>query len=104
SDAGVVVAEDTNAFSPACDAILDASRFRDIARFLKISKNGMQVLKVSFLLSFLYNIIGLSFAVSGKLSPVVAAILMPLSSVSIVSFVTVMTNIISRKLNQAGPL
>ncbi|RAV29055.1 heavy metal translocating P-type ATPase [Sinomicrobium soli] len=104
SDAGVVVAEDTNVFSPACDAILDASRFRDIARFLKISKNGMQVLKVSFLLSFLYNIIGLSFAVSGKLSPVVAAILMPLSSVSIVSFVTVMTNIISRKLKQAAPL
>ncbi|MBC9798332.1 heavy metal translocating P-type ATPase [Sinomicrobium weinanense] len=99
SNAGVVIAEDTNAFSPACDAILDASRFREIHEFLRISKKGMQVVKISFALSFLYNIAGLSFAVTGKLSPVIAAILMPLSSVTIVIFVTLLTNFIGREPN-----
>ena len=98
SDVGVVIAEDTNAFSPACDAILDASRFRDIPQFIDISRKGIGILKISFVLSFLYNIAGLSFAVSGRLSPVIAAILMPLSSVTIVVFVTVLTNFISRNL------
>ncbi|SFW21081.1 Cu+-exporting ATPase [Sinomicrobium oceani] len=98
SDVGVVIAEDTNAFSPACDAILDASRFRDIPEFITVARKGIRVLKVSFVLSFLYNIAGLSFAVTGRLSPVVAAILMPLSSVTIVVFVTLLTNFISRKL------
>ena len=54
-------------------------------------------LKDKFILSFLYNIIGLSFAVQGILSPVIAAILMPLSSVSVVLFATFATNSIAYK-------
>jgi Cu+-exporting ATPase len=44
----------------------------------------------------LYNIIGLTYAVSGDLSPIFAAIIMPLSTITIVSFVTIMTNIFAR--------
>jgi Cu+-exporting ATPase len=35
------------------------------------------------MISLVYNIIGLSFAVQGILSPMIAAILMPISSISI---------------------
>jgi Cu+-exporting ATPase len=52
---------------------------------------------MSFGLSLLYNAGGLSYAVSGNLSPIVAAIIMPLSTITIVSFVTIMTNIYARK-------
>ena len=58
----------------------------------------MFIIKLSFGISFIYNIIGLYFAVTGQLSPIIAAILMPLSSITIVTFVTLMTNFISRKL------
>ena len=58
----------------------------------------MKIIKWSFVLSLIYNLIGLSFAVSGNLSPVVAAILMPLSSISIVVFTTVATYFIGKKL------
>ena len=98
SDVGIAVSENVNVFSPACDAILDASRFGSLYDFIKVAKSGVTVIKVSIILSFLYNIIGLSFAVTANLSPVVAAILMPLSSVSIIAFTTLCTNIIGRRI------
>ena len=99
SDFGVAISEDTNVFSPACDAILDARKFNKLPQFLQWSKDTIKIIKWSFVFSLLYNIIGMSFALTGKLSPIVAAILMPLSSISIVIFVTVLTNWISRDFN-----
>ncbi len=98
SDVGVAVSENVNVFSPACDAILDASKLTELNNYLKASGKAVKIIKISFLLSFLYNVVGLSFAVTGNLSPVIAAILMPLSSITIVVFTTVMTNLIGRKL------
>jgi len=98
SNVGVAISEDVNVFSPACDAILDAKRFALFGVFLKLSKQSIQIIKWSFLLSFCYNVVGLYFAVTGQLQPVIAAILMPLSSISIVGFTTLTTNFISQKL------
>ena len=98
SNVGIAISENVNVFSPACDAILDASKLNQLYNYIKTSKNALKIIKWSFVLSFIYNIIGLSFAVTGQLSPVVAAILMPLSSISIVVFTTVATNLLSRKL------
>ncbi|WP_324720783.1 heavy metal translocating P-type ATPase [Salinimicrobium sp. HB62] len=98
SEVGIALSENVNVFSPACDAILDASRFGSLLKFIKASKKGMQVIKISMVLSFLYNLVGLYFAVTGQLSPVIAAVLMPLSSISIIAFTTVCTNIIGRSI------
>ncbi|MFC2110355.1 heavy metal translocating P-type ATPase [Bacteroidota bacterium] len=100
SEVGVAVSENVNVFSPACDGIIDASKLEKLPLFLSISKKAISVIKASFALSFLYNIVGLYFAISGQLSPVIAAILMPLSSISVVVFVTILTNYISRPLNK----
>ena len=96
SDVGIVIAENVNVFSPACDAILDATKFNEIPSILRVGKSARKLIIASFVLSFLYNIVGLSYAVTGNLSPIVAAILMPLSSISVVVFVTVVSNIITR--------
>ncbi|TGV02657.1 heavy metal translocating P-type ATPase [Flavivirga rizhaonensis] len=98
SNVGIAISENVNVFSPACDAILDASKFNQLFNYIKISKSAINIIKWSFLLSFIYNSIGLYFAVTGQLAPVVAAILMPLSSISIVVFTTVATNMVGRKL------
>ncbi|WP_299116686.1 heavy metal translocating P-type ATPase metal-binding domain-containing protein [uncultured Winogradskyella sp.] len=98
SEVGIAISEDVNVFSPACDAILDALKFKELYQYIKASKAGIKIIKWSFMLSFIYNIIGLYFAVTGQLAPVIAAILMPLSSISIVVFTTVCTNILGRKL------
>ncbi|MAP55061.1 heavy metal translocating P-type ATPase metal-binding domain-containing protein [Altibacter sp.] len=100
SNVGIAISENINVFSPACDGILDASRFSDITRFFSISKKGIKIIKWSFLLSLLYNIVGVSFAVTGNLLPVIAAILMPLSSITIVVFTTVATQYVSTPLKR----
>ena len=98
SEVGIAVSENVNVFSPACDAILDASQFDKLYEFIKAAKSSVTIIKVSIVLSFLYNIVGLYFAVTGQLSPIIAAILMPLSSISIIVFATVCTNLIGRKI------
>jgi Cu+-exporting ATPase len=98
SDVGIAISENVNIFSPACDAILDASKFRHIYDYIQASKSAIRIVKWSFVLSFIYNIVGLYFAVTGQLAPVIAAILMPLSSISIVVFTTITTNVLAKKL------
>ncbi len=98
SNVGVAISENINVFSPACDAILAAEKFEKLPAFLKLSHKTIGIIKISFLISFLYNIIGLGFAVTGNLSPIIAAILMPISSISVVLFVTISTNILAKKM------
>lgn len=92
SDVGISIADNIYHFSPACDAILESSKFQHLQNFLKFSGKSVLVVKLSFILSFLYNLVGLFFAVQGVLSPIVAALLMPISSISVVAFATFATN------------
>ncbi len=98
SNVGVAISENVNVFSPACDGILDASKFQQLYQYIIASKKAMIIIKLSFVLSLLYNLVGLYFAVTGQLQPVIAAILMPLSSISVVAFTTVMTNFLGKKI------
>jgi Cu+-exporting ATPase len=94
---GIAVTEDTNNFSPACDAILEASSINRLYDFIKFSRTSINIILISFLISFIYNLVGLSFAVMGLLSPIVAAVLMPVSSISVVVFATLSTNLFAKK-------
>lgn len=98
SNVGVSLAEDVNAFSPACDMILAAEQFSLLDRFMDFAHDCKRIVLISFVISFLYNIVGLTLAVQGLLSPVSAAILMPISSISVVGFSTLATWIASRKI------
>jgi Cu+-exporting ATPase len=86
SNVGIVVADNVFNFSPACDAILQSKQFARLGDFISFTHRSIHIVKAGFLISFLYNLVGLSFAVQGNLTPIVAAILMPISSVSVVLF------------------
>lgn len=98
SNVGIALSENINVFSPACDAILDATKFSEIGNYIKASQKAIKIIKYCFLLSLMYNVVGLYFAVTGQLMPVIAAILMPLSSISVVIFTTIATNMLGRKI------
>lgn len=98
SNVGIAISENINVFSPACDGILDASRFAKISSYLKFCKSSISTVKVSFTLSLMYNAIGLAFACMGMLSPLIAAIIMPISTITIISYVTLATNYKAYKL------
>jgi len=97
SDLGVALTDNVNNFSPGSDAILDGRSLIKLPVFLKFSKDAVRIIYLSFLISLTYNIIGLSYAVTGNLSPVVAAILMPLSTATIISFTSIATHVAAKR-------
>ncbi len=97
SNVGISIADDVFSFSPACDAILESERFFQLDKLLMFSHTAYRVIRGNFAISFIYNVVGLSFAITAMLSPLVAAILMPLSSVSVVAFATFSIALIARK-------
>lgn len=96
ADVALTIADKVYHFSPASDAVLEAEKFSQLANYVRFTKTSLTIVKVSFFISFLYNVIGISFAISGNLSPIVAAILMPISSVSVVAFATFVTRFAGR--------
>ena len=99
SNVGVSLTEDTNSFTPSSDGIIDASQLYRIPFLLTYSKRAIQIIVISFIISLLYNFIGLSFAVTGTLSPIIAAILMPISTISLVLF-TVLSSSLYAKVHK----
>ena len=84
SDVGIVVTSDYSTFSPACDMIISGEVFSELPKVIQFAQSAVKTVYVGYTVALLYNIIGLSFAVTATLSPIVAAVLMPLSSISIV--------------------
>jgi Cu+-exporting ATPase len=82
SHVGIAISDDHLHFTPASDAILKGEQLAQLPTLLAFSKFGLKLIKLSFLLSLVYNAIGLSYAVQGNLSPLIAAILMPVNSIS----------------------
>ena len=88
SDVGITVTETSAALTPASDAILDADAIADLPHFLLMTRRARRIVIASLGISLCYNVVGVSVAVAGHMTPLIAAILMPLSSVSVVGFVS----------------
>ena len=99
ADTGIAVSENSNHFTPASDAILAADELPKLYRFIQLCKANKLVVLTAFVISIIYNVIGIFFAVQGSLSPMIAAILMPCSSISILLITFGMSNFFSRRLH-----
>jgi len=84
SDVGLAVVERVGAFSPASDVILAGSRVPELGRVFTLARRTVRVVGFCLGLSAVYNVVGVSIAAAGWLSPIVCAVLMPISSVSVV--------------------
>ena len=103
SDVGIVISEDSNNFTPACDAIIGAESFGKLKGFLQYLRESRWIIVGAFVLALVYNVIGLYFAVRGELSPVVAAILMPISSISVMIYGLVSSTFLFKKISKQNP-
>ena len=97
SHVGIAVCDDDNNFTPAADGIIHASKIAVLDHMMAYIKSGRKIILFSFGISVFYNIIGLYFAVQGTLSPIIAAILMPCSSISIILITYGLTQLFARK-------
>lgn len=97
ADAGISISDTIFQFTPSSDAIIDAAALPSLPLFLRIAKFSTTILRICFAFSIIYNLVGLTFALSGQLSPIVAALLMPISSITIVVIATFGTLLFSPK-------
>ena len=86
SDVGVAVVEKVGAFSAASDIIIEADQVRHLTDVIALARHSVRVVRAGLWISSAYNLVGVSIAAAGLLSPLVCSILMPLSSVSVVLF------------------
>ena len=100
SDAGIAVRNDTYMFTPKCDAILEGKRVTALGALHRGMQKSIRLVYISFGFSLAYNTIGIGIAVTGGLSPIIAAILMPLSSVSVIAFASLSTSILHKQLKK----
>ena len=98
SDVGIVISENINNFTPASDAILSADKFEKLPNMVAFVNRSIKLVYFAYALAAIYNIIGLSFAARGLLSPVIAAILMPLSSITIALFGVLSSSFLAKRM------
>ncbi len=84
ADVGLAVSDETACMVPACDAVVAGDRVADVPAFLRYATRARSVVFLCFLVSVLYNAGGLTLALTGQLTPIASAILMPVSSLTIV--------------------
>ena len=95
SNVGISFADDINNFTPACDAIFNARNISSFYSLLQLANASGRIIRISFIVSIVYNVFGLYFAMQGVMKPVVAAILMPCSTISIVIISSGLSNFIA---------
>jgi P-type Cu+ transporter len=93
AEAGIAISDNTNNFFPACDAILDGRSFHKLPGLLRYAKIARKIVVAAFIVSVCYNFFGMYYSLSGQMSPLIAAILMPLSSFSVILIATISTKI-----------
>jgi len=97
SNFGIALTDNINNFTPGCDAILKGKALEFLPNFIQLSKDGLKIIKMSFAIATAYNGIGIYYAVQGTLYPLVAAVLMPISTITIICFTTWTTRFFARK-------
>lgn len=97
SDVGVAIVENVSAFSPASDVIAASSAVAGLGALLRFSRDTVRIVRSAFLVSAAYNVLGITIAATGRLSPVVCAVLMPLSSITVVAFACGATSWVARR-------
>lgn len=103
ADVGVAVTDDVTSFSPACDGILDASRLDRLPVFIRFARVTVKILRACFVISFLYNAFGITLAARGLVSPLLSAILMPLSSFSAILLALIGVRVAAARMGLGAP-
>ncbi len=96
SNVGVALTEETGMFSPACDAVLAAEQVHRLPDFIRFAQTVKYIIVIAFWISVVYNIVGLSVACMGLLSPLVSAVLMPLSNATVIGFSTGAVHLVAK--------
>jgi Cu2+-exporting ATPase len=86
---GISVAGAADVARDAADVFIAPSRGpQAVAELFHLSRRAMRRIKWTLIIAVAYNFVGAAFAVTGHIHPLIAAILMPLSSLTVVFIAT----------------
>ncbi len=102
ANVGVAVVDGVGKFSPASDVIMDAGQVPRLGQVLAFARRTVRLVRTGFAVSGAYNVVGVAIAAAGVLSPIVCAILMPLSSVTVVLLAVGATHWAARRSGLTG--
>lgn len=97
SEVGIVITDEGNSFNPACEGVLASVTFDKLQNYITFIKASRRLIYLAFIIALLYNTIGLYFAVVGALSPIIAAIIMPTSSLTIIAYGLISSKLLAKK-------
>lgn len=84
ADASIAVSDGTSTLVPACDVVMKATELKNLPKLLWYARTMTNVIKTNLIFTVFYNVLGLSLALAGVLTPVITAILMPVSSLIVI--------------------
>jgi Cu+-exporting ATPase len=84
AEVGFAVSDDTACLVPACDGVIRGDRLPALAGVLSYARLARRVITIAFAVSVAYNAIGIALALAGRLTPLATAILMPVSSLTVI--------------------
>jgi P-type Cu+ transporter len=97
---GIAVPVGSGRFAPSSEVIVAEAHFHRLESFLSYSRSAIKIVVICVIVSLGYNIIGLTAAMEGWISPLISAILMPLSSLTVMTISIFLTGLVAKnKLN-----
>lgn len=83
ADIAISVTSENASFFPKCDALIYQKELHQIESIFNYITANKRLLNWIVSVAFMYNLVGMYFALTGVLSPLIASILMPVSSLSV---------------------
>jgi Cu2+-exporting ATPase len=83
ADVGIAVRQGAQATVARADVALTGGGLSQVAALVDGARRTMRTVHVNFAISTAYNVVGAALAASGLISPLLAAILMPLSGLTV---------------------
>jgi Cu+-exporting ATPase len=84
ADVSIAVTDDTSTLAPASDMVMPARRLPDLPNLLTYTADLTRVINTSLWFTMAYNVLGIGLALAGLLTPVITAVMMPVSSLLVV--------------------
>jgi len=85
ADIGIAIGSGTDIAVESADIVLVNSDLNNVVKAIGLSKKVITTIKQNLFWAFVYNIIGIPLAALGMLNPMIGALAMSLSSVSVIS-------------------